>query len=363
MRILHTESSVGWGGQEIRVLDESAGLISRGHAVAIAAPEEAQITLAARTRNIPVFPVPIFNRNLRALRGLRAVIANYSPDVIVTHSSTDSWVTAIATRFGRSTPVVRVRHLGAAVRSNFTSRFIYGKVPALVVSTGSAVREMLIANVKLDPSRVVSVPSGTDTEKFSPRDRDAARRGGPFAASDRVAGIVATLRRGKGVPILLAAATRPELHDLKLLIVGDGFQLEPLKKEAAELGLSSRVHFTGRQDDVTRWLNMMDVFVLPSIVDEGVPQALSQAMASGLPVITTASGAITEIVRDGDTGLFVPRADPAALAAAIKRVLDDGVLAKRLGSAARAHIDAGYTRKKMLDDMEVLLTKVAQTKR
>jgi glycosyltransferase involved in cell wall biosynthesis len=258
---------------------------------------------------------------------------------------------------------VRVRHLGAAVRSNFTSKFIYGKVPSLVVSTGTAVREMLINNLKLDPSRVHSVPSGTDTDKFSPRDRNAARQGGPFSASDQVAGIVATLRRGKGVPILLAAATRPELKDLKLLIVGDGFQLEPLKQEAAELGIAARVHFTGRQEDVTRWLNMMDVFVLPAIVDEGVPQALSQAMASGLAVITTRSGAIVEILREDETGLFVPRSDPEALAGAIKRVLDDRALAKRLGTAARAHIEAGYTRKKMLDDMEMLLTKVAQTKR
>ncbi len=363
MRILHTESSVGWGGQEIRVLDESAGLISRGHSVAIAAPADAQITLAAPKRNIPVYPVPIFHRNLRALSGLREVIRNYRPDVIVTHSSTDSWVTALATRFGKAVPVVRVRHLGAAVRSNLTSKFIYGKVPTLVVSTGTAVREMLINNLKLDPSRVHSVPSGTDTEKFSPRDRDAARRGSPYSATDRVAGIVATLRMGKGVPILLAALKRPELQDVKLLIVGDGPQLENLQREAAELGVASRVHFTGRQEDVTRWLNMMDVFVLPSIVDEGVPQALSQAMASGLAVITTRSGAIVEILREEETGLFVPRSDPEALASAIKRVLDDRALAKRLGTAARAHIDAGYTRKKMLDDMEMLLTRVAQAKR
>jgi glycosyltransferase involved in cell wall biosynthesis len=363
MRILHTESSVGWGGQEIRVLDEAEGFIARGHSVAIAAPADAQITLAAPKRNIPMFPVPIFHRNLRALRGLREVIRNFKPDVIVTHSSTDSWVTAVATRFGRSVPVVRVRHLGAAVKPSATSKFIYGKVPAFVVSTGGAVREMLIANLGLDPVRVFSVPSGTDTEKFSPRDRDTARRGGPFSPSDRVAGVVATLRRGKGVPVLLAAATRPELSDLKLLIVGDGHQLEPLKKEAAELGIAARVHFTGRQDDVTRWLNMMDVFALPSIVDEGVPQALSQAMASGLPVVTTASGAITEIVREGETGLFVPREDSAALAAAIKRLLDDSALAKKLGTAARAHIESAYTRKKMLDDMEVLLSRAAGTKR
>lgn len=360
MRILHTESSVGWGGQEIRVLDESAGLIARGHSVAIAAPAEAQIALAAPRLGIPFFPAPIFNRNFRALRGLRKVVAEYKPDVVVTHSSTDSWITALVTRFGRRIPVVRVRHLGAPVRSSVTSRFIYRTVPTLVVGTGNAVCEMLIKNVALDPARVFSVPTGTDTEKFAPRDRMQARQGSPYSATDKVAGIVATLRRGKGVPVLLAAAARPELKDLKLLIVGDGFQLEPLKQEAAQLGIADRVHFAGQQENVTRWLSMMDVFVLPALVDEGVPQAMSQAMASGLPVITTASGAITELIREGETGLYAPRGDAEALAVAIKRVLDDEALAKKLGTAARAHIEAGYTRKKMLDDMEMILQRATE---
>jgi glycosyltransferase involved in cell wall biosynthesis len=359
MRILHTESSVGWGGQEIRILDESAGLIARGHQVAIAAPAEAQIALAAPLRGIPYFPAPIFNRNFRAIRQLRKVIAEFKPDVVVTHSSTDSWISALATGFGRKIPVVRVRHLGAQVRSSFTSRFIYKTVPTLVVGTGHAVRDMLIKNVSLDPARVFSVPTGTDTEKFAPRDRTLARQGSPFSAGDKVAGIVATLRRGKGVPVLLQAAAQPELRDLKLLVVGDGFQLEPLKQEAAQLGIAERVHFTGHQDDVTRWLNMMDIFVLPALVDEGVPQAMSQAMASGLPVVTTASGAIVELIREGETGLFTPRGEAPALAAGIKRVLDDETLAKRLGANARARIEAGYTRKKMLDDMEALLKRAA----
>lgn len=359
MKILHTESSVGWGGQEIRILDESAGLIARGHSVAIAAPAEAQIALAASKRGVPFYPAPIFHRNLRALSALRKVIVDYRPDVVVTHSSTDSWISAFVTRFGHSIPIVRVRHLGAQVRSSAASRFIYKTVPKFVVGTGEAVREMLIHNVRLDPARVVSIPTGTDTEKFAPRDRVQARKESSFSPTDKIAGIVATLRRGKGVPVLLAAAARPELKDVKLLIVGDGFQLEPLKQEAKQLGIAGRVHFAGRQDDVTRWLNMMDVFVLPALVDEGVPQAMSQAMASGLPVVTTPSGAITELIREGETGLFTPRGDSAALAAAMRRVIDDEALGRRLGNAARAHIEAGYTRKKMLDDMERLLFQAA----
>src|SRR6202040_1929992 len=88
MKILHTEASEGWGGQEVRILEESAGFIARGHNVHIAAPAASPIVAAAQQRAIPVHSMPINRRRIGSLRALRSLISELRPDVIVTHSST-----------------------------------------------------------------------------------------------------------------------------------------------------------------------------------------------------------------------------------------------------------------------------------
>ena len=355
LRILHTEASSGWGGQEIRILDEAAGLIARGHDVQLAAPAEAPIAGEAEKRGIPVHRLPIDRRQLKSLRALMRLIRAVSPQAIVTHSSTDRWLVSLATRPMRARPaVVRTRHVSARVKPGALSRWLYGRVPARVVTTGEALRRQLIADLDLDPARIVSIPTGVDLDRFQPGDKAEARR--QLGLPDgRLIGIVATLRSWKGHRFLLGALTDPALADAHLAIVGDGPQADALAEAVTTLGLGARVIFAGRQNDVVPWLRAFDVFALPSTANEGVPQALMQAMASGLPVVTTPVGAIGELVAEGKTGLMVPPEDPAALAAALARLLGDRDLALRLAAAGRRHVEANFSATAMLDAMEELL--------
>jgi len=103
----------------------------------------------------------------------------------------------------------------------------------------------------------------------------------------------------------------------------------------------------------------MDVFALPSYANEGVPQALMQAMAAGVPVISTPVGSIGELVRHEETGLMVPAQDPVALGAAIERLLDQPALGEKLAQAARAWVENRYSRERMLDSMEAVFRSVA----
>jgi glycosyltransferase involved in cell wall biosynthesis len=148
-----------------------------------------------------------------------------------------------------------------------------------------------------------------------------------------VVGVVARLEPEKGHPTLLDAwplvlASVPNAH---LLIVGEGSQREVLEEQAANL---ASVHFTGRRDDVPAVTAALDVAVLPSY-REAQGLSILEAMALARPVVASAVGGIPEMVEDGRTGLLVPPRDPAALAAAITRLLLDHPFADTLGKAGK----------------------------
>ncbi|MBE0622755.1 MAG: glycosyltransferase family 4 protein [Burkholderiales bacterium] len=359
MRILHTEASCGWGGQEIRILEEAKGLIARGHEVTLACPAAAHIFAAAPRFGVPAVDLPIARKNLAGLFALRRHLAQARPDVVNTHSSTDSWLTALAcTALRRSPPVVRTRHISAPVPRNAASRWLYGGAVSHVVTTGEALRLQLIEGSGVAPERVTSVPTGIDTVRFSPADKRAARMALGLAPDGRIIGIVATLRSWKGHLYLLEAFAKLARPEATLLIIGEGPMRGPIEAKVAELQLASRVRLLGQQDKPEDWLRALDIFCLPSYANEGVPQAIIQAMMTGLPVVTTPVGAILEAVNDGETALIVPPKDASALAAAIARLMQEPDLAARLGHAARDRALQRFSRDAMLDRMESVFRNV-----
>ncbi len=362
MRILHTEASCGWGGQEIRILEESRGLIARRHEVTVACPAHARIAAEAARFGVPVVALPIEFKTLAGFRALRSYLCGNRPDAVNTHSSADSWLTGLACATLAHPPaIVRTRHISARVSGNAFNRWLYRRTRA-VVTTGESLRRNLLEALDLDPARVVSIPTGIDTERFSPvkgaAEKAAVRLALGLDPDETHLGIVATLRSWKGHLFLLDAFARMQRPGLRLLIVGDGPMRGPIEEKIAALGIQSSVTLTGQCADPERWMQAMDVFCLPSYANEGVPQAILQAMLCGLPIVTTPVGAILEAVSDGETALVVPPKDGAALAAAIARLLDGGELADRLGSAARRVASADFSRDRMLDKMEGLFAGV-----
>ncbi|MCW5624788.1 MAG: glycosyltransferase, partial [Burkholderiales bacterium] len=137
LTIVHTESSVGWGGQELRILSESAGMIERGHSVTIVCPEEARIFQEAKERDIPVMALPIARKNLHGLLALRTWLKAHQLDLLNTHSSTDSWLTALAcASLHRAPPIVRTRHISTAIANNVGTHWLYQYAAIHVVTTG-----------------------------------------------------------------------------------------------------------------------------------------------------------------------------------------------------------------------------------
>jgi glycosyltransferase involved in cell wall biosynthesis len=352
MRIVHTESSLGWGGQEIRILSEARGLIRRGHEVLLLCPPEARIHAEAPAWDVPVVGVPISKKSLTGFRSLIAWFKGNRCDVASTHSSTDSWLTALALlAIGRPFPMVRTRHISAPVPRNPLSRWLYTRASAQIVTTGELLKKELVERNGFPAARIESVPTGIDPQRFRPGDRAQARARLGLPLDKVLVGIVATLRSWKGHRFLIEAMTALP-QGVALVIVGDGPQRAALEALVDERALRGRVRFAGNQHDVLPWLQAFDVFALPSYANEGVPQALVQAMLTALPCVTTAAGSISELAKDGETALVVAPQEVAPLRDAIQKLIGSPELRARLGEAARRHCEAGFSYEAMLDRME-----------
>jgi glycosyltransferase involved in cell wall biosynthesis len=353
MKIVHTEASCGWGGQEIRILEEARGMIARGHEVVVLCPEEARICAEAPRCGVPAAALPIGRKSLRGLLAMRRWLRDHPADVVNTHSSTDTWLAALACATLRNPPpLVRTRHISAAVPDNAASRWLYTKAVKHVVTTGGALRRQLIERVGVPAERVTSVPTGIDTSRFHPGDKAEARHALGLDPQAHCIGIVATLRSWKGHLFLLDAFAALDAPGWRLLIVGTGPMRENIEAKVAALGLGDRVRRVGQQDNPEDWLRALDIFCLPSYANEGVPQAVLQAMLTALPIVTTPVGAILEAVQDGESALVVPPKDARALVAALGRLIADPALSERLGANARRVAAADFSHERMLDRME-----------
>lgn len=366
MKIIHTEASCGWGGQEIRILDEARGMLERGHEVVLLCPPEARIYHEAPAFGVPALALPIARKRLRGFLAIRDWLRANPADVINTHSSTDSWLVSLAClSLRRSPPVVRTRHISAPVPDNAPTRWLYKGAARMVVTTGERLRETLIRDNGIPAQNMISVPTGIDTERYhpaSPVERAQARSKAGVVPGEFVVGIVATLRSWKGHRYLIDAMRL--LHNaqpgrpLRLIVVGDGPQRDALETQVREANLSAQISFAGNRNDVEHWLHAFDLFVLPSYANEGVPQALMQAMLSGLCCITTHIGSISEIARHGETACVVPTQDTLALAAAIESLIANESLRQTIGEHARQWCAEHCSRTRMLDAMEDVFERV-----
>lgn len=378
--ILHTDSSCGWGGQELRILTESRGLIARGWPVEIAATPGSPLLREAARFGVPAHAVPLERKRVAGMVALRRLLVSRRFDVLNAHSHTDALLAALACASLAAPPrLVRSRHISAPIGRSPLNRWIYARVAQAVVTTGQSIRRHVIEQTGARPERVWSVPTGVDPARYAPGDRLAARATLGLPGQETfIVGIVATLRSWKGHRFLLdalarmrgtpagtrAAATGAEAPgaapDLLLAVVGDGPQRPALEAQAHALGIADGVRFAGNRDDVEQWLQAFDLFALPSTGNEGVPQGLVQAMMAGLPCVTTSAGSIGELVEHGRTGWIVPAEDAGALAEAIGRLRADARLRAALGEQARAHAVAHHGLGAMLSRMEAVFACAAR---
>ncbi len=279
-------------------------------------------------------------------------------DVVHSHLEFSNELAVLAARsLGRQRPAVIAhvhnfpdRHYSRLHR--WAGRMLASRTDAYVAPSASVAESVRTAFGR-GVRRVEVIPYGIDPAWFGrgPGAASVARR----SSAAPVIGTVARLAPQKSVHDLIEAMpfvlrARP---GARLLIVGDGPLRSDLEARCRRLGLTQAVTFAGFSHDAAAAYAAIDIFVLPSR-HEGLPICLLEVMAMGIPVVGTRVPGISELVEDERTGLAVPHGEPAALAAAVLRLLSDEPLCDRLWRAARKRIEHGYARSAVAARIEEL---------
>ncbi len=327
MKLLLVTTERGWRGGEVQLGLLATELVARGHQVAVVAPPGAKIL---ERLPAPVERVEVGARNdldLVAANRLRVATRRLAPDLVHAFTPRAQAIARLGLRAGRP-PLVASKLTGFAAGKGIGGRLKYRGVAAFAAVSKAASEALREAGVP--EARIHQVPSAVGPA-FRPRVA--------VPLGTTVIGCVAALVPGKGQDALIeaVASLAPERPALELRLIGEGSERPALVALAQRLGISERVRFMGALQaptEVARALAALDLFVLASHA-EGLPTAILEAMAVGVPVLATSVGGVPEIVHDGETGRLVAPGDTAALAKAIGELLKDGGARGRLARAAR----------------------------
>lgn len=353
MIIVHVLSSFDIGGQEVMAADLASRQKTMGHGVFAVSlsPNKTRHEQRLKENGIATFTVGKrsgFDVTL-PLR-LARLFSQLGADVVHTHNPQALIYGAPAGKL-IGAAVVHTKH---GANPDRTRRVLLRRAAALCTSAYIAVSETTAEVARsareCAPSKLKVVSNGIDVRRFAynaDARRDVRRELGiPMDAW--VIGSVGRLAPEKNYSLLIAAATPLLDEEHHLVFVGDGPERAILEAEAKALPVKRFVHFTGMRSDTPRLYSAFDVFCLSSIT-EGLPLVIPEAMAAGLPIVSTAVGGIPNVVRDGETGLLVRRGDEPALRQSLQLLAVDRSRARSMGVLARRIAHDRYSSDRMLD--------------
>jgi glycosyltransferase involved in cell wall biosynthesis len=355
LTILHTESSLGLGGQERRTLRELE-LIDRERfrPLYLCQPGARSAALAKE------LGVPVFHQEMRSsysppgIARIARLLRRERVDIIHTHSSRDAWLAGAAGRI-TGTPVVRTRHLWTPIGGPF----VYKHLADRVLTVSGEVGRYLVSR-GVPEERVIPIPTGVNLERFDPGRTDLADIRAEFGipADAFLLGMVAVLRKGKGHRFVIQAVKEllPEFPRLRLIIAGDGPQWDNLNRLVDELELRGRVILAGARQDIPDLLKALDLFVLPSRW-EALGTALLEAQAMGVPVLASDVGGIPEAVGDG--GRLMPPHDGPAVTAGIRELLQRPQELQTMGRRGRRRVRERFDQRGMVHAIEQVYRQMA----
>jgi glycosyltransferase involved in cell wall biosynthesis len=357
-RVFHMTNSLEMGGSEHQMVEVASRQKAHGYHVVVGClSSKGPLIEVLRRAGISVIEFNPQGGLLRprgifqALR-LTWFFVRHSFDVVQTHDLYSTLLGVPAARLARVPVILSCRRdlsqwWWYTPRRRKFLRHIQ-KHSSYVIANSQAVRDFLVEKDGFDSKLIRVIRNGVDLERFTNVRSDRQKLFPNLGAESQLIAVVANMNvETKGHTDLIRAATEVsrEFPYAKFLLVGDGAERHRLELMVSESGLSKTILFLGRRNDVPNLLACCDLFVLASWA-EGLPNAVLEAMATGLPVVATRVGGTPEIIDDRVSGLLVSPRDSHALAAAISQLLGNEKFAKGLGRSAqeRARAQFGFDR-------------------
>ncbi len=362
INLLFTTYHLNQGGIEQIILTYAKGLDSKKYKITVACLEGG--TIAKEIAALPGISVNVIQTKSRLMRFLEFLSIARTTKPIIVHNQACWYGLFIGALVGAR----RVEMIQSVYEwLNWHERFRYGIYCLFadkIVAVSEAVRKFTLKSFPfMSPLKFSVIYNSVDPEMFASANKGIAlREKHEMPMQDVIVGFLGRLTKQKGVTYLLEAASSiaRSKSDCRFVIVGDGELRGELQKQAKDLDLKNIV-FVGYQRDVPAYLEMFDIFVLPSLW-EGLPVALVEAMAAAKPTVATAVSGTPEVVIDGETGFLVEPKNVDQLADRITRLIEDPSLRKRMGRAARKRVEEKFSAATMIRATEQLYQELLETR-
>ncbi|MDW7760881.1 MAG: WecB/TagA/CpsF family glycosyltransferase [Acidobacteriota bacterium] len=366
MNILMVNPKMSVGGAERIMLTLSRGFREAGDRVVVAA-ESGTFDQDFREAGADLVRLPLDQdrKNLFQVPGLMARLRRIcrEREIEIIHSH-HRWTTFLAGFAAKSLNIPLVFHCHSRIqgKKRLTS---WGDQ---VIAVSEDLRRYLIDDFHVRPDRIRTVsnavPDPVCRDRDVERERKAIRSFFGEGWTGPLIGTAGRLVKEKGFDILISAVPLilRDHPECRFLIIGKGEKEDELKALSEKNGVAGNVLFLGERTDPIPAVHLLDVFFLHSYT-EGSSVSSLEAMSLGKPVVATSVGGVLEIVVHLENGLLVPPGDPAALAAAVGRLLDDPGLAARLAAAGRAGVQTRFRAERMVENVRTIFAELAAGKR
>jgi sugar transferase (PEP-CTERM/EpsH1 system associated) len=365
IRVTHVALSLDVGGLERIVVDLVRQGQELGQQVSVVCLER-RGTLAHQVEDLKARLVCVNKKSglkFKTIGRMKAVLRELHPDVVHTHQVGALFYTGTAARSVGVPVVVHTEHINN-IRKSSSGRlrrlrmswlwWWAARYAARFFCVSEDIAQEMRDRRLVPTEKLCVLLNGIDTVRFAgSSEATALREEMGIAADSPVIGTVGRLNEVKSQDLLLRAFAEikkriPEAH---LLLVGDGPMREALGELAVKLRIAPAVHFTGYQAQPERFLHAMNVFALTSRL-EGLPLAILEAWAAGLPVVASAVGGVPDLVQHEGNGLLFPSGDETMLVTLLQKLIRDPQRAHRLGAAGRREVVARYSLTRMAEDYQ-----------